>query len=203
MNHNGFTALGKTFGTSKSIETDANYVTEHRNLKCLRIKLPITCTTIAATGLLAFGFLGVSPPNGEHDQLRESQIRRLIRRVQRRAGSQGGGRGRDRSENQVLSRLDTGHKDFFGEKFVNCRPFRSHHKDVRMELVLLIHQPPFLEGTRAEFEVTLDSCWYGCVLLLLRIRVKTDEKDRKDRSVPMDCDCVMIDCLFDYVPGCR
>ena len=41
------------------------------------------------------------------------------------------------------------------------------------------------------------------VLLLFRIRVKTDEKDSKGRSVLMDCDCAMIDCLFDYAPGFR
>ena len=40
-------------------------------------------------------------------------------------------------------------------------------------------------------------------MLLCRIRVKTDEKDRNGRSVLMDCYCAMIDCLFDYAPGCR
>ena len=48
---------------------------------------------------------------------------------------------------------------------------------------------------------TLDNCWYGRVVLLFRIRVKTDEKDRNGRSVLMDCDCAMIDCLYDYAPG--
>jgi hypothetical protein len=37
--HNGFTALGKTIGTSKSTETDTDYVTEHRVLKYLRNKI--------------------------------------------------------------------------------------------------------------------------------------------------------------------
>ena len=37
--HNGFTALGKSIGTSKSTESDANYVTEHRALKYLRPKI--------------------------------------------------------------------------------------------------------------------------------------------------------------------
>ncbi len=41
------------------------------------------------------------------------------------------------------------------------------------------------------------------MLLLFRIRVKTDEKDRNCRSVLKDCDCAMIDCLYDYAPGCR
>jgi hypothetical protein len=40
-NHNGFTALGKTTGTSKSTETDADYVKEHRvlSLRYLRNKI--------------------------------------------------------------------------------------------------------------------------------------------------------------------
>lgn len=37
--HNGFTALGKKIGTSKSTLTDSNYVTEHQVLKYLRIKI--------------------------------------------------------------------------------------------------------------------------------------------------------------------
>jgi hypothetical protein len=95
----------------------------------------------------------------------------------------------------------TGHKDFLGEQFVNCRPFRSHHQQVRMDFVFFIPPPPFFEGTRAEFDTTLENCWYGRVVLLFRIRVKTDEKDRNGRSVLMDCDCAMIDCLHDYAPG--
>jgi hypothetical protein len=126
-----------------------------------------------------------------------------MRRVQRRLGHQGGGSGRDRPEIQVFSRLDIGHKDFFGEQFVNCRPFRSHHEQVRMDFVFFIPPPPFFEGKRSEFDATLDTCWYGRVMLLFRIRVKTDEKDRHGRSVLMDCDCAMIDVLYDYAPDRR
>jgi hypothetical protein len=72
-----------------------------------------------------------------------------------------------------------------------------------MDFVFFIPPPPFFEGTRAKFDATLESCWYGRVLLLFRIRVKTDEKDRNGRSVLKDCDCAMIDCLYDYAPGCR
>ncbi len=143
-----------------------------------------------------FARFGLPPPNGKHDQLRESHIRRLMRRIQRRIGHDGG-RGRDRPEIQVFSRLDIGHKDFFGEQFVNCRPLRSHHQQVRMDFVFFIPPPPFFEGTRAEFDTTLENCWYGRVVLLFRIRVKTDEKNRNGRSVLMDCDCAMIDCLHD------
>ena len=113
---------------------------------------------------------GLPLPNGEHDQLRKSQIRQLLRRVLQREGPKGCGRGRERPEIQVFSRLDIGHKDFFGAQFVNCRPFRSHHEQVRMDFVFLVPPPPFFEGTRAEFDVTLENCWYGRVLLLFRIR---------------------------------
>ena len=54
------------------------------------------------------------------------------------------------------------------------------------------------------FDVTLESCWYGRVVLLFRIQVKTDMKDRNSRSVDSvlkECDCAMIDCLYDYAKG--
>jgi hypothetical protein len=44
-------------------------------------------------------------------------------------------------------------------------------------------------------------CWYGRVVLLFRIRVKLDKKDFDERSVRMDCDCAMIECLYDFAPG--
>ena len=67
--------------------------------------------------------------------------------------------------------LISGTRTFFGEQFVNCRPFRSHHEKLRPP-------PPFFEGTRTEFDATLDSCWYGRVLLLFRMQVRTDEKEQ-------------------------
>jgi hypothetical protein len=80
-------------------------------------------------------------------------------------------------------------------------PSRDQEQD--QDFVFVIPPPPFFEGTRAKFDATLESCWYGRVLLLFRIRVKTDEKDRNSRSVLKDCNCAMIDCLYDYAPGCR
>jgi hypothetical protein len=70
-----------------------------------------------------------------------------------------------------------------------------------MDFVFFIPPPPFFVGTRAEFEPSLENCWYGRIVLLFRIRVKTDMKDDKGRSVLMDCDCAMIDCLYDYAEG--
>jgi hypothetical protein len=201
VNHgdkNGFAALGKRIGTSKSSVRDAHYVMEHEVLKFLRWKVAHYLHDYRRNW---FGRLRLPPPNGRHDQLYEHHIRRLMRRVQQRSGVQGGGRGHERPEIHVFSRLDIGHKDFFGVQFVNCRPFRSHHEQVRMDFVFFIPPPPFFVGTRAEFEPSLKNCWYGRVVLLFCIRVKTDIKDDKGRSVLMDCDCAMIDCLYDYAEG--
>ena len=76
-----------------------------------------------------------------------------------------------------------------------------HHSDVLMDFVFFVSPPPFYEGTLAEFEPTLEKCWYGRVVLLCRVRVKTDMKDDNGRSVLKDCNCALIDCLYDYAPG--
>ena len=91
--NNGFAALGKTIGTSKSTQTDAEYITEHKVLKYLRAKIAHYLHDYRRHWVPRFG---LPPPNGEHDQLRESQIRRLMRRVQRRIGYRGGGSGHNR-----------------------------------------------------------------------------------------------------------
>jgi hypothetical protein len=76
-----------------------------------------------------------------------------------------------------------------------------NYEQVRMDYVFFIPPPPFFEGTRAEFDTTLEDCWYGRVVLLFRIRVKLDKKDGNGRSVRMDCDCAMIECLCDFAEG--
>jgi hypothetical protein len=193
------TALGKTIGTNKSTPKDSEYVEEHSVLKYLRGKL--ACYLHDFRSHWFSRSLKLPPPNGRHDQLYEHQIRRLMRRVLQRSAPQGGGRGRERPEIQVFSRLDIGHKDFLGEQFINCRWSRRHHADVRMDYVFLIPPPPFYEGALADFEPTLDNCWFGRVVLLCSFRVKTDMKDDKGRFVLMDCDCALIDCLYDYAQG--
>ena len=55
--------------------------------------------------------------------------------------------------------------------------------------------------TLADFEPTLETCWFGRVVLVCRFRVKTDMKDDTGRSVLMDCDCALIDCLYDNAQG--
>jgi hypothetical protein len=198
LQHWALRSVGKTFGTRKSTPRDLQYVEEHLVLKYLRGKL--ACYLHDFRRHWFSRSLRLPPPNGRHDQLYEHQIRRLMRRVLQRTGPKGGGCGLQRPEIQVFSRLDIGHEDFFGEQFVNCRWSRSHHADVRMDFVFFIPPPPFYDGTLADFEPSLDTCWFGRVVLLCRFRVKTDMKDDKGRSVLMDCDCALIDCLYDYAP---
>ena len=66
-----------------------------------------------------------------------------------------------------------------------------------MDFVFFIPPPSFYEGTRTEFEESLDSCWYGRVVLLFSILVKTDQKDRHGRSELKECYCAMND--SDYI----
>ena len=95
------------------------------------------------------------------------------------------------------NRLDKGHKDFFGDQFVNCEPFPSYCS-VRMDFVFFIQPQHFYNGTSIEFYTSLDSCGYGRFVLLFSIPVKKDQKDRHGRSVLKECKCALIDCLYDY-----
>jgi hypothetical protein len=126
---NGFTALGKAIGTPNSTDKDLAYVREHPILKYFRAKLANFLNDFRRPDW--FVRFGLPVSNGRHNQLSESQVRRLMRRVEQRAGHKGGGRGRERPELTVFSRLDIGHKDFLGEQFVNCRPFGTHHEQVQ------------------------------------------------------------------------
>ena len=70
-NHNRFEALGKAIGTSKSTESDLDYVKEHPVLKYLRNKIAHYLHDYRRHWFVRFG---LPQPNGEHDQLHESQI---------------------------------------------------------------------------------------------------------------------------------
>ena len=66
-----------------------------------------------------------------------------------------------------------------------------------MDKVLFIPPPPFYTGRRRDFEADLHSCWYGTVVLLFRMTVKSDSCEL------WECDCAMIDVLFDLqMPRC-
>ncbi len=57
-----------------------------------------------------------------------------------------------------------------GKQFVNGKWLKSHHADVLMDYVFFIAPPPFYEGTLADFEQTLDNCWFWRVVLLFLLQ---------------------------------
>ncbi len=82
------------------------HVTEHPVLKYLRPKLANFLNDFRRPDW--FTRFGLPVSNGRHNQLSESQVRRLMRRVEQRASTQGGGRSRERPEVKIVSRLDIG-----------------------------------------------------------------------------------------------
>ena len=80
-----------------------------------------------------------------------------------------------------------------------CKPFKSVHKKSRMDHVFFIPPWPFYDvgGRRRcrEFDLALDSVWYGRVALLFKMTVQTDSN-----HLP-DVECAMIDVFFDYAEG--
>ena len=63
--------------------------------------------------------------------------------------------------------------------------------------VLFIPPPPFYTGRRRDFEADLHSCWYGTVVLLFLMTVKSDSGEL------WECDCAMIDVLYNLqTPRC-
>ena len=74
---NGFTALCKTIGTSKSTQKDSDYVKEHSVLKYFRKKLACYLQDYRRHLFVRFR---LPVPNGKHDQLYEHHTRRLMTR---------------------------------------------------------------------------------------------------------------------------
>ena len=64
-----------------------------------------------------------------------------------------------------------------------------------MDYVFFVPPEPFYSGRKRDFEIDLDTCWYGRVVLLFRIKVKSDS------GQIWECDCAMIDVLFDLKPA--
>jgi len=99
----------------------------------------------------------------------------------------------------LFSRLNNGHADFEGQQFVYCKPFKSVHKETRMDHVFFIPPRPIYDvgGRRrhCEFDLALDSVWYGRVALLFKMTVRTDSNQL------LDVECAMIDVFFDYAEG--
>ena len=61
-------------------------------------------------------------------------------------------------------------------------------------LRILIPPSPHYRGTRTSFSPSIDDCWYGRVILIFKMRVRTDT------GGVMECKCALIETLFDYCP---
>jgi hypothetical protein len=68
-----------------------------------------------------------------------------------------------------------------------------------MDCVFFIPPKPFYNtsGRRRfrDFDLSLDNVWYGRVVLLFKMTVRTDTNELQD------VECAMIDVLFDYAEG--
>ena len=62
------------------------------------------------------------------------------------------------------------------------------------DYVFFIPPPPHFRRARSAFSPSLDECWYGRVALIFKMRVRTDAGD------VMECQCALIETLFDYCP---
>ena len=63
------------------------------------------------------------------------------------------------------------------------------------DYAFFIPPPQFYAGKRSRFSPSLDECWYGRVALLFRVHV------RRDDGALVECDCAMMETLWDYCPG--
>lgn len=65
---------------------------------------------------------------------------------------------------------------------------------VWQDFVFFIPPPPHHRGRRSAFCASIDACWYGRVNLIFKMRVRTDA------GPVMECQCALIETLFDYCP---
>jgi hypothetical protein len=183
-NKRGFTALENPLWFERG---PPYYVNDHPVLKYLGKKIANFLHDYHRDW---FPGLGLPPSNGKHNQLSPFHIKKLLRRLQKSQDTR-----EERPEICVYSRLEIGHKDYSGRQFVYCKLFKEFHDDLRMDYVFFVPPPPFYTGRKRDFEVDLNTCWYGRVVLLFRIKV------RSDSGQIWECDCAMIDVLFDLKPA--
>ena len=182
QNARGFTALENPLWFQHGLP---HYVADHPVLRFLWHKIAHFLHDFHGKW---FSKLGLPPPNGKHDQLFPFQIKGLQRRL---VSSPNDRYAQKRPEINVYSRLEIGHKHYAGCQLVYCKPFKKFHNPLRMDYVFFIPPPPFYTGRRGDFEVDLDSCSSDRVVLLFRMKVKADSGEI------WECDCAMIDVLFD------
>ena len=60
--------------------------------------------------------------------------------------------------------------------------------------VFCMYYKKHYRGTLASFSPSVGECWYGRVNLIFKMRVRTDS------GSVMECQCALIETLFDYCP---
>ncbi len=63
------------------------------------------------------------------------------------------------------------------------------------DLVFFIPPPPHCRGSLAAFSPSINECWYGCVNLIFKMRIRTDA------GLIKECQCALIETLYNYCPG--
>ena len=63
------------------------------------------------------------------------------------------------------------------------------------DFVFFIPPPPHYRGSLAAFSPAINECWYGRVNLIFKMRIRTDDGRTKE------CQCALIETLYDYCPG--
>ena len=130
-------------------------------------------------------FPGMNLPksDGRHKQLRAEHFQALLDTTKAIPGTK-------ECEISVFSAVKLGHDNFSGHQIVHCKPFNT--KQSRMDYVYFIPPPQFYNGNRSNFQPTLESCWYGQVVFIFRMHIATET------SGTVECDCALIDVLFDF-----
>ena len=63
------------------------------------------------------------------------------------------------------------------------------------DYVFFIPPTPHYSGTPSAFSPSTDECWYGRVNLIFKMRLRTDG------GRIMECQCALIEILYDYCPS--
>jgi hypothetical protein len=134
----------------------------------------------------AFPHCQLDAPDGTHKQLTKQQINHLIHRIKPP--------GRTAGALDIIKILKIGHKDFLGNQFIRgCQPgSKASPKCGGHDFVFFIPPPPFYSEDRCDFKAGLESCWYGRVVLLFKMKIDTGD------DLPLECSCAMIEVLYDY-----
>ena len=143
--------------------------------------------------------LNLPDSNGEHNQLKNHHIDRILRRLVHPTMESARLEQNRKIVLEVFSKLEISHGNYFGKQIIYSKPLMHGSgrsaTDQRMDYVFFIPPRPFYTGRRRDFDLSLDDAWYGRVSLLFKAQFRTDIGDIRE------LECGMIDVLFNYAEG--